>query len=69
MRFRKSLASLAAVALVSSAAVSVPALAQDADDSDDASLWVAGIGIAGAAILGIVLGTQHSNKEVHPVSP
>jgi hypothetical protein len=69
MRFRKSLASLAVVALISSAALSGPAIAQDSEDGDDASLWVAGVGIAGAAILGIVLGTQHSDKEVHPVSP
>lgn len=67
MKFRKSMASLAAVALISSAALSVPAFAQDTDD-DDASLWIAGIGIAGAAVLGIVLGTQ-GNDHNHPVSP
>lgn len=69
MKFRKSMASLAAVALISSAALSVPAFAQNNDDDgDDASLWVATVGIAGAAILGVVLATQN-NDHNEPVSP
>lgn len=67
MSFRKSLAALAALAMVSTAALSVPALAQDSDGDDDASLWVAGVGIVGAAVLGIVLATS-GNGENQPVS-
>lgn len=69
MKFRKSMASLAAVALISSAALSVPAFAENNDnDDDDASLWVATIGITSAAILGVVLATRgHDHNK--PVSP
>lgn len=69
MKFRKSITSLAAVALISSAALSVPAFAQnDGDDGDDAALWLATAGILGAAVLGVVLGTE-SNDNNQPVSP
>ena len=67
MTFRKTLTSLAVLGLFSSAVVSVPALAEDSDNNDDASLWVATAGIAGAAILGIVWGTSHHKNR--PVSP
>jgi hypothetical protein len=69
MSFGKSLASLAALVLVTGAVLSAPAIAQDdPDEQNDASLWIAGVGITGAAILGIVLGTSgHENPT--PVSP
>jgi len=73
MSFRKSLAALAALAIVTGAVASVPAIAQDdPDEQNDASLWVAGVGITGAAILAIVLGTSGNGENdggVTPVSP
>jgi len=71
MKFRKSLAPFAAIALISSAVVSVPAIAQDSDNGDDdASMWVAGAGIVAAAILGIVLASKSNGNNVPtPISP
>lgn len=68
MSVRKSLMALAGLALVSATVVSAPAIAQS-DDEDDAGLWIAGVGIAGATILAIVLGTSGNQEENPPVSP
>jgi hypothetical protein len=71
MSIRKALAWAATVAFVSTAVASAPAFAQDYEEQDDASLWVAGLGITGAAILGIILATDNGEDEEEnpPISP
>jgi hypothetical protein len=62
--------SLAGLALVSTAVLSAPAIAETVDGEDDAGLWFAGVGIASATILAIVLGTTGEEEtNPPPVSP
>lgn len=70
MSFRKALASMAALALVSSAAVSVPAIAQDTHDNNrDTALWIVGGGLTVAAILAIIFATKGNGTQTQPISP
>jgi hypothetical protein len=69
---RKALASLGALALVSTAVLSVPAFAQEETAGADDTLWFAAWGLAGAAILTVILTTQDNHphgEENPPVSP
>lgn len=71
MSFRKVLATLGAIGFVSTAMLSAPVMAQDLDNGgdDDAGLWFAGLGIAGATVLAIVFGTSGNDEENPPASP
>ena len=65
---RKALMSLGALALVSTAVLSAPAIAQE-DQADD-TLWLAAWGVAGAAVLTLIF-TQnpHATQPPQPISP
>ena len=65
---RKALMSLGALALVSTAVLSAPAIAQE-DQADD-TLWLAAWGVAGAAVLTLIF-TQNpqATQPPQPISP
>jgi malic enzyme len=64
---RKALTSLAALALVSTAVLSAPAVAQT--NQNDDTLWLLGWGAAGAAILALILSSNPHVAENPPISP
>ncbi len=65
---RKTMAVLGALALASTAVLSVPAFAQT--DNNDDTLWLVGWGATGAAILTLILTSDpHAEVENPPASP